>query len=54
MGFEDLVEEDVIELLQLHKEDLSNKELMQLEQQQDAVEEGSEEASPTLHDLTTK
>ncbi|XP_043837136.1 CENPB DNA-binding domain-containing protein 1 [Dromiciops gliroides] len=55
IGFGELVEADVGQLLQSHDEDLSNEELMQLEQERAAEEkEENEDASPILRQLTTK
>ncbi|XP_036607845.1 CENPB DNA-binding domain-containing protein 1 [Trichosurus vulpecula] len=55
MGFEELVEADVGQLLQSHDEDLSNEELTQLEQERAAEEkEENEDAPPILRQLTTK
>ncbi|KAM9061128.1 tigger transposable element-derived protein 1-like [Sarcophilus harrisii] len=55
IGFAELVEADVDQLLQSHDEELSNEELMQLEQER-AVEEKeeNEDAPPILRQLTTK
>ncbi|XP_051830692.1 tigger transposable element-derived protein 1-like [Antechinus flavipes] len=55
IGFAELVEADVDQLLQSHAEDLSNEELMQLEQER-AVEEKeeNEDVPPILRQLTTK
>ncbi|XP_004377875.1 tigger transposable element-derived protein 1 [Trichechus manatus latirostris] len=52
--FEEVVEADVGQLLQSHEEDLSNEELMQLEQEWAAGEEESEDAPPALRQLTTE
>ncbi|KAM9191847.1 tigger transposable element-derived protein 1-like [Dugong dugon] len=52
--FEKVVEADVGQLLQSHEEDLSNEELMQLEQEWAAGEEESEDAPPALRQLTTE
>ncbi|XP_037373978.1 tigger transposable element-derived protein 1 [Talpa occidentalis] len=52
LALEQLVEADVGRLLQLNEKDLSNAELMQLEQER-AVEEDSEDAPPALRQLTT-
>lgn len=52
VAFEGAVEADVDQLLRSHEEDLSNEELMQLEQE--PVGEGeSEEVPPALRQLTT-
>ncbi|XP_007091164.1 CENPB DNA-binding domain-containing protein 1 [Panthera tigris] len=51
VAFEEVVEADVDQLLRSHEEDLSNKELMQLEQE--PAEEESEDAPPALRQLTT-
>ncbi|XP_004392197.1 PREDICTED: uncharacterized protein MGC16385-like [Odobenus rosmarus divergens] len=52
VAFEEVVEADVDQLLRSHEEDLSNEELMQLEQEP-AGEEESEDAPPALRQLTT-
>lgn len=52
VAFEEVVEADVDRLLRSQEEDLSNEELMQLEQEP-AGEEDSEDAPPTLRQLTT-
>ncbi|GAB5582602.1 CENPB DNA-binding domain-containing protein 1 [Prionailurus iriomotensis] len=51
VAFEEVVEADVDQLLRSHEEDLSNTELMQLEQE--PAEEESEDAPPALRQLTT-
>ncbi|XP_031819975.1 tigger transposable element-derived protein 1 isoform X3 [Sarcophilus harrisii] len=53
LGFRDVVEADVVQLLQSHGADLSNEELMQLEQERAAGEE-SEDAPPAPRQLTAK
>lgn len=52
LAFEEVVEADVDQLLRSHEDALSNEELMQLEQEP-AREEESEDAQPTLRQLTT-
>lgn len=52
LGFEELVEADVDQLLQSHEDALSNEELMQLELEP-AGEEESEDTQPVLRQLTT-
>ncbi|KAF0884784.1 TIGD1 protein, partial [Crocuta crocuta] len=52
VAFEEVVEADVDQLLRSHEEDLSNEELLQLEQEP-AGEEESEDAPPALRQLTT-
>lgn len=52
LAFEELVEADVDQLLQSHKDALSNEEPMQLEQEP-AGEEESEDTQPVLRQLTT-
>ncbi|XP_032245712.1 tigger transposable element-derived protein 1-like [Phoca vitulina] len=52
VAFEEVVEADVDQLLRSHEEDLSNEELMQLEQEP-AGEQESEDAPPALRQLTT-
>ncbi|XP_055269208.1 putative CENPB DNA-binding domain-containing protein 1 [Moschus berezovskii] len=47
-------EPDVDQLLQSHKEGLSNEELMQLEQEPAGEEGEGEEAAPALRQLTTR
>ncbi|XP_068941605.1 tigger transposable element-derived protein 1-like [Petaurus breviceps papuanus] len=55
LGFGEVVETDVVQLLQSHDEDLSNEELMQVEQERAAEEkEENEDAPPILRQLTTK
>ncbi|XP_020844762.1 tigger transposable element-derived protein 1 [Phascolarctos cinereus] len=55
LGFGELLEADVGQLLQSHDEDLSNEELMQLEQERAAEEkEENEDTPPFLRQLTTK
>ncbi|XP_006860315.1 PREDICTED: tigger transposable element-derived protein 1-like [Chrysochloris asiatica] len=54
VAFEEVVETDVGQLLQSHEEDLSNEELMQLEQERAAGEEESEDAPLALRQLTTE
>ncbi|XP_036599095.1 tigger transposable element-derived protein 1-like [Trichosurus vulpecula] len=53
LGFGDIVEADVAQLLQSRGADLSNEELMQLEQERAAGEE-SEDAPPAPRQLTVK
>ncbi|XP_029781484.1 CENPB DNA-binding domain-containing protein 1 [Suricata suricatta] len=53
VAFEDVVEADVDHLLRSHEEDLSNEELMQLEQQP-AGEEDNDDAPAALRQLTTE
>ncbi|CAD7689291.1 unnamed protein product [Nyctereutes procyonoides] len=52
VAFEEVVEADVDQLLRSHEEDLSNEELMQLEQEPKGEEE-SEDVPPALRQLTT-
>lgn len=52
VALEEVVEADVDQLLQSHEEDLSNEELVHLEQEP-AAEEESENAPAALHQLTT-
>nr|XP_020827544.1 tigger transposable element-derived protein 1-like isoform X2 [Phascolarctos cinereus]XP_020827545.1 tigger transposable element-derived protein 1-like isoform X2 [Phascolarctos cinereus]XP_020827546.1 tigger transposable element-derived protein 1-like isoform X2 [Phascolarctos cinereus]XP_020827547.1 tigger transposable element-derived protein 1-like isoform X2 [Phascolarctos cinereus] len=53
LGFRDIAEADVAQLLQSHGADLSNAELMQLEQERAAGEE-SEDAPPAPRQLTVR
>ncbi|XP_042227670.1 tigger transposable element-derived protein 1-like isoform X2 [Homarus americanus] len=54
VGFAEVIEDDVVELLQSHRGDLSNEDLMLLEQERAAGEEEATEAPPTPLQLTTK
>ncbi|XP_051865280.1 tigger transposable element-derived protein 1-like [Pristis pectinata] len=52
-GFEDIVEEDVIQLLDSHEENLSNEDLMLLEQERASEDADVTEAPATPLQLTT-
>ncbi|XP_003418168.1 tigger transposable element-derived protein 1 [Loxodonta africana] len=54
MAFEEVINADVGQLLRSHEEDLSNEELMQLEQERKAGEEESEDDPAALRQLTTE
>ncbi|XP_042221477.1 tigger transposable element-derived protein 1-like [Homarus americanus] len=54
VGFEGVIENDVVELLESHREDLTNEDLMMLEQEQAAGQEEDIESPPTPLQLTTK
>ncbi|XP_042212261.1 tigger transposable element-derived protein 1-like, partial [Homarus americanus] len=54
IGFEEVVENDVVELLESHREDLTNEDLMMLEQERAAGQGKDIESPPTALQLTTK
>ncbi|KAG7155119.1 Tigger transposable element-derived protein 1-like 196 [Homarus americanus] len=47
VGFEEVIENDVVELLETHREDLTNEDLMMLEQERAAGQEEDIESPPT-------
>ncbi|XP_042211557.1 tigger transposable element-derived protein 1-like [Homarus americanus] len=54
VDFEEVIENGVVELLESHREDLTNEDLMMLEQERAAGQEEDIEPPPTPLQLTTK
>ncbi|XP_042205115.1 obscurin-like [Homarus americanus] len=54
VSFEEVMENDVVELLDSHREDLTNEDLMMLEQERAAGQEEDIESPPTPLQLTRK
>ncbi|XP_042222798.1 tigger transposable element-derived protein 1-like [Homarus americanus] len=54
VGFEEVIENDVAEFLESHREDLTNEDLMVLEQERAVGQEEDIESPPTPLQLTTK